>query len=174
VYDIDPAHTNVNFSVRHMMISNVRGEFTKVTGTVAFDPNSLQASKVEAVIDASSIHTRDDQRDTHLKSHDFLDVEHYPAIRFQSTRIENDGSDGYIVHGGLTVHGVTREVAVKVEEVTPETRDPWGNVRVGASARARFKRSDFGLTWNQVLEAGGLLVGDELTVTIDAELKRRL
>jgi len=172
IYDLDPAHSSAHFSVRHMMISNVRGEFTKVSGTVTFDPGNLQASSVEAAIDATSIGTRDDQRDAHLKSADFLDVEHYPEIRFKSTRIEPDGSE-YVVHGDLTIRGVTKEVTLKVEDLTPETKDPWGNLRAGASARTKIKRGDFGLAWNMVLEAGGFLVGEEVAITIDAELVRR-
>ncbi|SPF54872.1 conserved hypothetical protein [Candidatus Sulfopaludibacter sp. SbA4] len=172
IYDLDPAHTSAHFLVRHMMISNVRGEFTKVTGTVIFNPDNLQASGVEAVIDATSIRTREDQRDAHLKSADFLDVEHYPEIRFKSTRIERDG-DEYIVHGDLTIRGVTKEVPLKVEDLTPEAKDPWGNLRAGATAKTKIKRGDFGLGWNMVLEAGGFLVGEEVSITIDAELLRR-
>jgi len=170
-YTLDPAHSSAHFSVRHMMISNVRGEFTKVTGTVIFNPENLAASSVEAAIDASSIHTRDDQRDTHLKSADFLDAEHYPEIRFKSTRIEQSGN-GYIVHGNLTIRGVTREVSLKVEDVTAEGKDPWGNYRAGATAATKIKRKDFGLEWNMVLETGGIMVGDEVSITIDAEMVR--
>jgi len=171
-YDFDPAHTNVHFSVRHMMISNVRGEFTSVKGTVLFDPNNLQASKVEAEIDASSIHTREPQRDAHLKSPDFLDIAKYPQITFRSTKIERDG-EGFRIEGDLTIHGTTRPVVLQVEDVTPEMTDPWGATRLGATARTKIKRSDFGLTWNQVLEAGGLLVGDDISITHDVELVRR-
>ena len=172
IYDFDPAHSSAHFSVRHMMISNVRGEFTRLTGNVTFNPDNLQSSSVEAVIDAGSIRTRDEQRDAHLKSKDFLDVEHYPEIRFRSTRIERDGSE-YIVHGDLTIRGVTKEVSLKVEDFTPEAKDPWGNLRSGATATTRIKRGDFGLSWNMVLEAGGFLVGEEVSISIDAELVRR-
>jgi polyisoprenoid-binding protein YceI len=172
IYDLDPAHTSAHFSVRHMMISNVKGEFTKVSGTVTFDPDNLQASSMEAVIDATSIRTRDDQRDAHLKSADFLDVEHYPEIRFRSTRIEREGSE-YTIHGDLTIRGVTKDVALKVEDLTPETKDPWGNLRAGATATTKIKRSDFGVAFNMVLETGGLLVGEQVSITIDAELVRR-
>ncbi|SPE29687.1 conserved hypothetical protein [Candidatus Sulfopaludibacter sp. SbA6] len=172
IYGFDPAHSSAHFSVRHMMISNVRGEFTKLSGTVIFNPDNLQASSVEAVIDASSIRTRDDQRDAHLKSPDFLDVEHYPEIRFRSTRIGRDGSE-YMVHGDLTIRGVTKEVPLKVEDLTPEAKDPWGNLRAGATASAKIKRGEFGLGWNMVLEAGGFLVGEEVSITIDVELVRR-
>jgi len=124
------------------------------------------------MLDATSIRTREDQRDAHLKSADFLDVEHYPEIRFKSTRIERDG-DEYIVHGDLTIRGVTKEVPLKVEDLTPEAKDPWGNLRAGATAKTKIKRGDFGLGWNMVLEAGGFLVGEEVSITIDAELLRR-
>lgn len=172
-YDLDPAHSSAHFSVRHMMISNVRGDFTKVTGTVIFDPNNLQASSVEAAIDAASLRTRDDQRDAHLRSPDFLDVAKYPEIRFKSTRIETDSSGEYVVHGMLTIRDATREVALHVEEVTPETKDPWGNIKMGATARTKIRRGDFGLGWNMVLEAGGFLVGEEVSISIDAEMARR-
>jgi polyisoprenoid-binding protein YceI len=173
VYDLDPAHSSVHFSVRHMMISNVRGEFSKLTGKVIFDSGDPKNSKVEAAIDAGSIHTRDDQRDTHLKSADFLDVEHYPQILFNSTRVEQGPAGTYKVVGNLTIRGVSREVTLKVEDVTPEAKDPWGNFRMGGTATARIKRSDFGVTWNQAMELGGFLVGDELSITIDAELVRK-
>ena len=173
VYELDPAHSSAHFSVRHMMISNVKGEFGKLAGNVVYDPGNPKASSVEATIDAASIRTRDDQRDTHLKSADFLDVEHYPEIRFKSVRIEKGRSDGYVVKGELTIRGVSREVALNVEDITQETKDPWGNYRMGATATTRIKRSDFGLTWNQALETGGLLVGDEIAITIDAEMIRR-
>lgn len=172
IYSLDPAHTSAHFSVRHMMISNVRGEFTKVSGTVVFNPDNLQASSTEVVIDAGSIRTREDQRDTHLKSADFLDVEHYPEIRFRSKRIEQAG-DGYTVHGDLTIRGVTKDVPLKVEDLTPEAKDPWGNLRAGATASTKIKRGDFGLGWNMVLEAGGIMVGEEVSITIDAELVRK-
>src|SRR5580704_12393673 len=165
IYDLDPAHSSAHFSVRDVMISKIKGEFTKVSGTVTFDPDNLKASSLEAVIDARSIRTRDDQRDAHLKSADFLDVEHYPEIRFRSSRIERKESE-YIVHGDLTIRGVAKEVALKVEDLTPETKDPWGNLRAGATATTKIKRGDFGLGWNMVLEAGGFMVGEEVSITI--------
>jgi polyisoprenoid-binding protein YceI len=154
-----------------MMVANVRGEFSKVTGTVVADPDAPENSRVEAHIDAASIHTRDEQRDTHLKSGDFLDVEKYPEITFVSKKIA--GSDGeWKVTGDLTIHGVTREVTLAVEGPAPEMKDPWGNVKSGASAVTKINRKDFGLVWNVGLETGGLLVGDEVTITLEVELLR--
>jgi polyisoprenoid-binding protein YceI len=170
-YEIDPAHSSVHFSVRHMMVSNVRGEFSKISGTVKYDPENPQNSGVEATIDASSINTREPQRDTHLKSADFLDVEKFPAITFRSKQIEPRADGGKII-GDLTLHGVTREITLEVEDLTPETKDPWGKQRIGASATARLNRKEFGLTWHQVLETGGALVGDEVKITLDVEAVR--
>lgn len=170
-YAIDPAHSSVHFSVRHLMVSNVRGEFTKLSGTVKFDSERPENSTVEATIDANSISTRDPQRDAHLKSADFLDVEKFPTIVFRSRKIEQH-SGGAKVTGDLTVHGVTREIALDVEGPTPEIKDPWGKLRFGASATAKLNRKDFGLTWNAALETGGVMVGDELKITIDVEVVR--
>ncbi|MEG9437757.1 YceI family protein [Edaphobacter sp. HDX4] len=170
-YQIDPAHTSVHFSVRHMMVSNVRGEFGKVSGTVMFDPDNTANSTVEATIDASSIATRDDQRDTHLKSADFLDVEKFPTITFRSTKVEmHEG--GATLTGNLTIHGVTREIVLDVEGSTQEIKDPWGKQRMGASATGKLSRKDFGLIWNAALETGGVLVGDEVKINIDVEVVR--
>jgi len=171
-YQIDPAHTGAHFSVRHMMISNVRGEFTKVTGKIAWDAENPANSSIEATIDAASINTREPQRDGHLKSADFLDVEKYPALEFRSTEVQ--GGDGELkVTGQLTIHGVTRTAVLDVEGPTPESRDPWGNVRIGASATTKINRKDYGLTWNSTLETGGVLVGDEVKISIDLEAVRQ-
>jgi polyisoprenoid-binding protein YceI len=169
-YEIDPAHSSAQFSVRHMMITNVRGGFSGVKGTVVFDPDKPEESSVIASIDASSISTLDPQRDTHLRSADFLDVEHYPEITFKSRKMEPTDDSEAKITGDLTIHGVTREIVVKVEGPTPEARDPWGNLRVGASASTKIKRSDFGLTWNAVLETGGFMVGDDLKIEIEIQL----
>jgi polyisoprenoid-binding protein YceI len=171
-YNIDPAHSSAHFKVRHMMISNVRGEFAKVAGTVHFDANNPEATSITADIDAASINTREPQRDAHLKSADFLDAENFPTIRFQSKRTASAGQGSYKVTGDLSIHGVTREVVLTVEGPTPEGKDPWGNVRSGAEATTRISRKDFGLTWNQALEAGGVLVGDDVDISIDVELIR--
>jgi polyisoprenoid-binding protein YceI len=171
VYEIDPTHSSAHFSVRHMMLSNVRGQFTKVSGTIKFDSANTANSSVEATIDAASIDTHDSQRDAHLKSADFLDVEKYPTLTFRSKRIESHSSGGKVI-GDLTIHGVTREIALEVEGPTPENKDPWGKYRIGLSATTKLSRKDFGLTWNTTLETGGVLVGDEVKITIDVEAVR--
>ena len=167
-YQIDSSHSAAHFSVRHMMIANVRGEFTKVSGTIVYDPENPKNSSVEAVIDASSIATRDPQRDAHLRSADFLDAEKYPVLTFRSKSISGERGD-WKVTGDLTIRGVTREITLEVEGPTPETRDPWGNLRIGATATGKINRKDFGLTWNTALETGGVLVGDEVKLTLDVE-----
>jgi polyisoprenoid-binding protein YceI len=172
-YQIDPAHSSAQFSVRHMMISNVRGEFTKITGTVAVDADSHRESAVDITIDATSISTREAQRDAHLKSADFLDVEKFPTITFKSTKVEPDGEGEAKVTGDLTIHGVTRPVVLAVEGPTPEIRDPWGLLRSGATATTKINRKDFGLTWNAALETGGVLVGEDIKITLDVEFVRQ-
>lgn len=171
-YTIDPAHSSARFTVRHMMITNVHGGFQKVTGTVAYDPENPAASSVNAEIDAASINTNEAQRDTHLRSGDFLDVEKFPKITFRSTKVESAGEGEFKIDGELTIHGVTRPVALKVEGPAPEGKDPWGNIRTGATATTKIKRSEFGLTWNAALETGGFLVGDELKIELDMSLIR--
>jgi len=169
-YTIDPAHSSAQFSIRHMMISNVRGGFSSVKGTVEYDAANPADSSVDIVIDANTIKTLDEQRDGHLKSADFLDTEKYPTITFKSTKVAA-ASDGEVsVTGDLTIHGTTKPVTLKVEGPSAEGKDPWGNIRVGASASAKIKRSEFGLTWNAVLEAGGFMVGDELKIELDVEM----
>ncbi|HEV3197819.1 MAG TPA: YceI family protein [Bryobacteraceae bacterium] len=169
-YTIDPAHSSAHFSVRHMMITNVRGAFGSVKGTVVYDPDNPSETAIEAEIDATSINTLDAQRDAHLKSADFLDVERYPVITFKSKKVESESSDDWKVTGDLTIHGVTREVVLKVDGPSPETKDPWGNIRMGVSAQTKIKRSDFGLAWNAALETGGFLVGDELKIGVEVSL----
>ncbi|HXA05415.1 MAG TPA: YceI family protein [Bryobacteraceae bacterium] len=172
-YTIDPAHTTVDFKVRHLMVSNVRGEFSGVSGTVVHDPTNPANSKLEAVIDATTIATRDPQRDAHLKSPDFLDVEKFPKITFVSTKIAPSGEGEWKVTGNLTIHGVTKEVTLNVEGPTTETKDPWGNIKIGASATTKINRKDFGLVWNVGLETGGVLVGDEVTIHLELELAKQ-
>jgi polyisoprenoid-binding protein YceI len=170
-YEIDPTHSSVHFSVRHLMVSNVRGEFSKVSGTIQFDPQNPSASSLDATIDAASINTRDEQRDGHVKSADFLDVEKFPTIVFHGKKIEPH-ADGGKVTGDLTIHGVTHEVTLDVEGPAPEIKDPWGKQRIGASATAKISRKEFGLTWNAALETGGVMIGDEIKITIDVEAVR--
>lgn len=171
-YQIDPAHSAAQFAVRHMMVSNVRGEFTKLSGKVIFDPQNLAASSVEAVIDAASLSTREAQRDTHLKSPDFFDVAKFPALTFKSKQIYRANGQ-LLMKGDLTMRGVTKEVVMTVDGPTPELKDPWGNLRIGASATARVNRKDWGLNWNAALEAGGVVVGDDVNITIDMEAIRK-
>jgi len=169
-YTIDPAHSSAQFSIRHMMITNVRGGFSSVKGTVEYDPENPTATTIDVIIDASTIRTLDDQRDAHLKSADFLDVEKYPTIEFKSTKLTPEGGGEASVTGDLTIHGVTRPVALKVEGPSGEGKDPWGNIRMGASATTKIKRSDFGLTWNAALETGGIMVADELKIELEIEM----
>jgi polyisoprenoid-binding protein YceI len=169
-WEIDPSHSGVHFSVRHMMVSNVRGEFTRLSGTVQIDSRDITRSSVRAVIDAGSISTREAQRDEHLRSADFLDVATYPTIEFQSTRVTRGANGSIRLIGDLTIRGVTKEVVLDVEDGGSELRDPWGNTKRGASATTRINRKDFGLRWNVALETGGIVVGDELKVEIDVEL----
>jgi len=169
-YQIDPAHSSAQFTVRHMMITNVRGGFQKVTGTVVYDPQNPAASSVNAEIDAASINTNEAQRDAHLRSADFLHAEKFPTITFRSTGIESADEGEIKLTGDLTIHGVTKPVVLKVEGPSPEGKDPWGNTRTGATATTKIKRSDFGLTWNTALETGGFLVGDELKIELDLSL----
>jgi polyisoprenoid-binding protein YceI len=168
-WNIDPSHSNAQFSVRHLMISNVKGEFTRVSGKVRLDRNNPQSLFAEATIDVSTINTREPDRDNHLKSPDFFDVAKHPTITFKSIEAIN-GPDGFKLTGDLTIHGVTREVTLDVEGPTPPTKDPWGFIRVGAAATTKINRKDFGLTWNQALETGGVLVGDDVKITVDVEL----
>jgi len=170
-WNIDTVHSGINLSVRHMVVSKVRGRFTKYSGTLAIDDADLTRSTVEATIDAASIDTGTAQRDTHLRSPDFLDVERFPEIRFHSTRIHKVADDRYHLTGDLTIRGVTREVSLDVE-YGGQAKDPWGNARIGFVAKASLDRKDFGLVWNQVLEAGGVLVGDRVDIELEVQAVR--
>jgi len=152
-----------------MMISNVKGQFTRIKGTLNLDETNVTNSSVEASIEAASINTRDEQRDAHLKSADFFDVEKFPTLAFKSTRVTRVADGELAVAGDLTIHGVTRNMVFNVEGPTAAAKDPWGNVRRGLSATAKINRKDFGLTWNSALEAGGLLVGDEISITLELQ-----
>jgi polyisoprenoid-binding protein YceI len=173
VYEIDPAHSGAHFSIRHLMISNVRGDFKSVKGTVVYDPENIAGSSVEAEIDVNSLNTRDENRDAHVKSADFFNVEKHPSITFRSTRVEREGEGEFKVTGGLTILGVTKEVVLKVEGPSEETKDPWGNTRIGASATTKIKRSEFGLSWNSVLETGGVMLGDDVKIELDVQLIKK-
>jgi polyisoprenoid-binding protein YceI len=171
-WNIDPIHTTAAFKVRHMMITNVRGHFAVVTGVVKLDEHDVTKSRVEAQIEASSIDTRNEQRDAHLRSADFFDVERFPALSFISTRVSRIGEGELSMEGDLTIRGVTRKVVFAVDEPSAPAQDPWGNTRMGLSAKTKIDRKDFGLTWNAALEAGGVLVGDDVTITLDIQLLR--
>lgn len=171
-WTIDPAHTNVGFAVRHLMISTVRGRFADVRGTVVSNDADPAKGKVDITIGVQSLDTREAQRDTHLRSADFFDAEHFPEITFRSTRIGAVTGDSFLLVGDLTMRGVTREVAL---DVTAEGRgpDPWGGERAGFTATGKIRRGDFGLTYNAVLETGGVVVGDEVKITIDTEMVKK-
>ena len=168
-WNIDPVHSVAEFKVKHMMISNVKGQFTHLKGSVTLNEGDITQSDVEASIDVNSISTRDPQRDAHLKSADFFDVEKYPALSFRSTRVSRAGDGELRVSGDLTIHGVTKNVVFDVEGPTAPGKDPWGNTRIGLSATTKINRKDFGLTWNAALETGGILVGDDVTITLDVQ-----
>lgn len=171
-YQIDSAHSSVSFSVKHMMIAKVHGAFEKLSGSLEYDASNPSGAKIEVVIDATSINTREAQRDTHLKSADFFDVEKFPTLTFKSTKV--DGSPGDLkVTGDLTIHGVTKQVVLEVDGPTDELKDPWGNLKIGASASTKIKRKDFGLTWNAALEAGGILVGEDVSISLDVQFAKQ-
>jgi polyisoprenoid-binding protein YceI len=172
-YNIDTAHSGVHFKVRHLMISSVRGEFTKTTGSATVVPDHPESSSFEATIDTTSISTRETDRDNHLKSPDFLDVANHPTITFKSTKITKVSEDSYDVVGDLTVRGITKAITLKVEDVSPEAKDPWGLMRRGATASTTINRKDFGVAFNAVLETGGFMVGDDVQISIDVELVRQ-
>jgi len=170
-WSLDPVHSVAEFKVKHMMISNVKGQFTGVTGVLSLDEGDVTNSHIEATIDATTINTGDAQRDGHLKSADFFDVTRHPTLVFQSTKIERKG-DELALAGDLTIHGVTRRVLFSVEGPTKPAKDPWGNTRIGFSATTRINRKDFDLTWNAALETGGILVGEEVTITLDVQFMK--
>lgn len=169
IWKIDPSHSAAEFKVKHMMISNVKGRFNSVQGSLVLDDSDIQNSRVEASVDAASIDTHEPQRDAHLKSGDFFDVEKFPALTFRSTRIARSGDGELRVTGDLTIHGVTRSVVFDVEGPSTAVKDPYGNTRFGFSAATKISRKDFGLTWNAALETGGIMVGDEVTINLEAE-----
>lgn len=170
VWDVEGSHTQVGFAVKHLMISNVKGRFAEVTGRIQLDP--AKDPKVEITIPASSIVTGDERRDAHLKSADFLHADKFPELTFRGGRAEGDIGSRFALHGDLTIRGVSKPVTL---QVTNEGRviDPWGNDRIGYSATTSINRKDFGLEWNMALEAGGVLVGDEVKITIETELVRQ-
>jgi polyisoprenoid-binding protein YceI len=168
-WNIDSTHSHAEFKVRHLMISNVKGSFPKVSGVLTLDETDLTKSRVEATIDVASIQTRDEQRDGHLKSAEFFDVEKFPTMTFKSTKVTVSAGEEGTVEGDLTIRDVTKPVVFQVEGPTAETKDPWGNLRIGVEATTKISRKDFGLTWNAALESGGVMVGDEVTITLEVE-----
>jgi polyisoprenoid-binding protein YceI len=165
---LDKSHSTAGFSVRHLMISNVKGQFNDLAATLQYDPVHIENNAVSVTIQAASVDTREAARDTHLKSADFFEVEKYPEITFRSIAWQHKNDDELLVKGDLTIHGVTREVVLTVER-TPEVKDPWGGTRVGFTGKTKINRKDFDLGWNAVLEAGGVVVGEEVAITIEAE-----
>ena len=167
-WNLDPAHSSVEFAVKHLMISTVKGRFADVRGSLVTDESKPGASTVQVEIGVASIDTRNEQRDAHLRSPDFFDAESHPTLVFTGKRVEGDVTGSFRLTGDLTIRGVTREITLDVEN-EGTARDPWGGERSAFSAKGKFSRADFGLTWNQALEAGGVMVSDEVKVTIDAQ-----
>ncbi|MGD0739539.1 MAG: YceI family protein [Terracidiphilus sp.] len=167
-WNIDPAHSSAEFKVKHMMISNVKGSFSGLSGVLTEHAVDSTLSSVEASIPVATVSTGDAQRDGHLKSADFFDADRYPTLNFKSTAVVRKG-DAYEVSGDLTVHGVTKQVTFAVDGPSAPGKDPWGNTRIGLSATTKINRKDFGLAWNAALETGGFLVGDEIAITLDVQ-----
>lgn len=168
-WNIDPIHSHAEFKVRHMMISNVKGQFKGITGTLKHNSADPTKSGVEVSIDAGTVNTGDTQRDAHLKSADFFDVEKFPTLTFKSNRVSKNKDGVLTVAGELTIHGVTRNVVFEVEGPSAPMKDPWGNTRIGLSATTRINRKDFGLSWNAALETGGIMVGEDVTISLDIQ-----
>ena len=168
-WNIDPAHSAAEFKVRHMMISNVKGKFSGLSGVLKLDESDHSRSTVEVSIPAASVSTVDEKLDAHLKNEDFFDVQKFPTITFQSTKIRSTGGRDYEVTGDLTIRGVTQTVTLNVADFSEPSKDPWGNLRIGLSGSTKVNRKDFGLVWNAPLEFGGVLVGDEVTITLDVQ-----
>lgn len=173
VFTIDPVHSTVGFSVRHLMITDVHGEFTKFKADVRFTLEDLGECSVDVLIQADSINTGNEKRDQHLRSVDFFDVEHHPRLAFHSTRFYRSDDGRLRIDGDLTIRGVTHEVTLNVEGPTPTVKDPWGNDRIGLVATTCINRHDFGVDWNQNLEGGGVMVGSEVKIRLDLSLVSR-
>lgn len=167
-WKLDSTHSSASFTIKHMMIAKVHGGFEKLSANLTLDAADISKSSVQADIEAASINTREVQRDTHLKSADFFDVEKFPTLSFKSSKVEKDGDD-LKVTGDLTIRGITQSVVLNVEGPSQELKDPYGNIKIGLSATTKIKRKDFGLTWNAALEAGGVLVGDDVSISLDLQ-----
>jgi polyisoprenoid-binding protein YceI len=172
-YELDPSHSSAQFSVRHMMVSTVRGQFDKVSGTVSFDDKDLTKAKLNVTIDAASIDTREPKRDEHLRSADFFDVKQFPSLTFVSTKVAKGPGGKYLVTGDLTMRGITKSITLTADAPTAAVKNPWGKLVRGVYATGKLNRKDFGLNWNKALEAGGVVVSDEVQLTIDAELNEK-
>jgi polyisoprenoid-binding protein YceI len=172
-WEFDAAHTGVQFKVRHLMVSHVRGDFEKFSGKIVYDESDVTRSTADITIETASINTRVAKRDEHLRSPDFLDVAKHPTITFKSKKVEKAGDGRLKVTGDLTIKGVTKEAVLDIEGPTPPVKDPMGNTRVGGSATTRINRKDFGLTWQKMLEGGGVVVGDDVDITLDMEIFRK-
>jgi polyisoprenoid-binding protein YceI len=168
-WNLDPVHSVAEFKVKHMMISNVKGQFTSLSGTLTLDEANITNSVVKASIEIASINTRDAQRDGHLKSPDFFHAEQFPTMTLETTRVARNVDGDLVVAGNLTIKDVTRNVEFVVEGPSVPAKDPWGNTRIGLSATTKINRKDFGLTWNAALESGGILVGEDITITLDLQ-----
>ena len=173
IYQIDPVHSSVSFSVKHMMIAKIHGAFEKVSGKLIFDKANPEKSSAEATIEAASINTREPQRDTHLRSPDFFDVDKFPSLTFKSKAVAASSVGELQVTGDLTIKGVTKQVTLAVEGPSEELKDPYGNLKIGLSASTKIKRKEFGLTWNAALETGGVLVGDDVTIALDLQFVKQ-
>lgn len=169
-YQIDPRHSSANFTVTHLLISKVPGEFHGVTGTVILDNSDITKSSVRVTIDANTVNTNEPDRDKDLRSANFFDVAKYPTITFQSTKVEKNADGSLKVTGDLTIHGVTRPVVLNATEPKPAIKDPWGLTRTAASASTTIDRKDFGITWNKTLDGGGAIVSDEVNISLDVEM----
>ena len=168
-WNLDPAHSSAEFKVKHMMISNVKGTFSGLTGTLTEDTADPTRSRIEATVDIGTLNTGDAQRDAHLKSAEFFHHEQHPTMTFTSTKVQKKSEGEYTVTGELTIHGVSKQVTFAVDGPTAPAKDPWGNTRIGLSATTKINRKDFGLGWNAALETGGFLVGEEVQISIEAQ-----
>lgn len=172
-YELDPYHSSIQFKVKHLMITNVKGVFEKFKGTVAIDEKDITKSKVNVTIEMASVNTNIAKRDEHLRSADFFDTAKFPVMTFVSTKVERDGKDRLKVTGNLTIKGISKQTVLHVEGPSAEIKSPQGDIRRGASATATVNRNDFGVSWNKKLDGGGIVVGEEVNIIIDTELARQ-
>ncbi len=170
-YELDPAHSTIGFSIKHLLISRVQGRFTDVAGVILYDESDITKSSVDVAIKTGSINTQVEKRDAHLKSPDFFDAEKFPMITFKSSRVEKTG-DGYLCVGTLTMHGVSKELSIPFE-ITGKVKDPQGNTRIGVDAELSLNRQDYGISWNKAMEGGGLLVGNDVKITLSVEAVKK-